>query len=111
MGVREMEKVKHSGVRKLVEGYDYHRIDPEENEGRKYILVRPVVYWTRYGRSVTAWSGYRWDGATGAKDLNGSILRKYLVLFKVPVLNSIFLLIKSCKSLVTVEAEDWAIAW
>ena len=59
---------------KLAIGIDYVRIDPDKNDGMKFELLHPVVYYSkRYEKFVIAPLGFRWDGATGAVDLEGSM--------------------------------------
>ena len=61
-------------IRHLTENYDYIRIDPDENDGMKFQILREVVYWSpRYKHYIKAGAGFKWDGATGAKDLEGSM--------------------------------------
>jgi hypothetical protein len=57
----------------MVEEVDYFRINPDHNNGKKYQLLAGQYYWSRrYKKSCSGRIGFRWDGATGAKDLVGS---------------------------------------
>ena len=54
-------------------GIEYIRIDPLLNDGMKFMLLTPQSYWSpRYKKIVAADAGFKWDGATGAVDLEGS---------------------------------------
>jgi hypothetical protein len=65
--------IKREETRLLVEGFDYIRINPDKHDGKKFRLIREVRYLTRYGKLIIAKVDYEWDGATGAKDLEGSM--------------------------------------
>jgi hypothetical protein len=55
---------------KLINKVDYIHISPDGNDGMKYMLLKDQFYWSkRYWKGIKAPSGFRWDGATGAKDL------------------------------------------
>jgi hypothetical protein len=59
---------------KLAIGIDYVRIDPDENDGMKFMLLRyQWSYSERYKHWILAGAGFKWDGATGAVDLEGSM--------------------------------------
>jgi hypothetical protein len=58
---------------KMERKVDYIHIDPFLNDGMKLMLLRPQSYWSpRYKKIIAAEPGFKWDGATGAVDLEGS---------------------------------------
>lgn len=60
-------------IKSLIEGLDYRRIDPKHNDGMKFVTLKTIRYFSlRYRKYITAVNGYRWDGASGARDLEGS---------------------------------------
>jgi hypothetical protein len=68
MELGKMEKVMET--RKLIEGFDFIRISPDGNNGKKFMLLREICYLTRYGKEIVGHPGYKWNGADWVNDLD-----------------------------------------